>query len=182
MGFVFQALGSVFQGESTKAADDYNAAVARQNAAYTSAAGQTRAQDISLRGAAQGGRIRAVQGANNITIYQPGKSSAENVRESSRMGTQLSATRSENDALIAAHGYQSQAALDVYAGKTAQIGGYIGAAGDVAGGVTEMFGVPTSVPGGGGPTGPGTGGQPQSLGDALRASGTGYDYDLATVP
>lgn len=131
------ALGSLTQGIAGQQAADYNATVARQNAAYAVQVGRVKAEDVGLKSAAEGGHIKAVQAANNIDVNS---GSAVKVQASQRAAGRVDAINTMNDALVKAYGYNAQAALDKSQGQADLVGGIFGAAGDVAKGVANIAG------------------------------------------
>src|SRR5690348_13478211 len=108
VGTGVQAVGAIGQGIATSNADNYNAQVARNNAIHATEAGEENAQNQSLRGAANVGRIKTAFAANNVTLNAPGRNSATDVVKSAREASVVNATNTENDALVTAYGYNAQ--------------------------------------------------------------------------
>lgn len=113
MGFVFQALGDVSQANASANSASYqaqvarnNATISRQNAEYAGQAGQEAAMVKSLEGAAAGGHIKASQAANGVDVNS---GSAVTVQQSQREASKLDTLTTENNALLEAYGYKSQA-------------------------------------------------------------------------
>ncbi len=129
------ALGQVTQGIAGKRAGDYNAVVARNNAVHAVRAGQAQATNVGLRSAAEGGRIKAGQAANNISVND---GSALKVQEGQRAAGAVDQTNTNNDALIKAYGYQAQGELERSKGNAAMTQGILGAAGTLAGGASKF--------------------------------------------
>lgn len=139
------SVGSSLLGASSKSAEaNYqaqvaanNATIARQNAAYASAAGSEQATEESLKGAAVGGRIKASQAANGIDVNS---GSAVDVQVSQREASKLDTLNVENNALLQAYGYKVQASnfdaeakLDKSESQDAWIEGLAGGAGGFLG-------------------------------------------------
>ncbi len=134
---VIGAVGQIQQGMAAKQAGDYNAEVARQNAIHAERAGQAKATDVGLRSAAEGGRIKAAQAANNIDVNT---GSAVSVQSNQRAAGQVDQTNTNNDALVQAYGYKAQGELEKAKGQSAMVGGFLGAAGTLAGGASKWGG------------------------------------------
>jgi hypothetical protein len=136
------ALGSIFGGFATASAANYqaqiarnNAIVANYNATNAALAGQTTAQAVSLKAAAQGGQIKASQAANNIDVNT---GSAVAVQKSQRETGELDTLTAMNNAALAAYGYQqqatgftAQAGLEEAEAAQAPYGGALGASGNL---------------------------------------------------
>lgn len=113
VGSIFGAIGAGQQASAQAANAQYQAAVARnnqliaeRNAGAAIQAGEAQATDVSLRGAAQLGRIRAGQAANNIDVNT---GSAVDVQAAQRGMTALDTSRVMNRAQREAYGYRAQA-------------------------------------------------------------------------
>lgn len=134
--------GQLLQAGAQQNSADYqaqvarnNATIARQNAEYSSQAGAEQAMTESLKGANEGGQIKAGQAANNIDVNS---GSAVKVQEGQREIGQLNTLTVENNALLQAYGYKAQATnftaeagLDQSEANNAWIGGVTGAAGSL---------------------------------------------------
>lgn len=110
-----------------------NAQIAKQNANYTLAAGNEAAQEKGQQAAEQLGRVKAAFGANNIDVNS---GSAKNVEVSQRETGNLDQQNTENQALMQAYGYNTQATnfeaqsgLDQAQAAEAPIGAAVGATG-----------------------------------------------------
>lgn len=130
MGAILTSFGQVFSGESQAEAAKYNAQVAANNAAYTSAAGEQSATNESMKNAAGTARIKASQAANGIDVNN---GSAVKVQQGAREAGNIDTQTVENNALLTAYGYQAQSALDKETEKTAPIGADLQAAGSLIG-------------------------------------------------
>ncbi len=133
----FSAIGELQKGIAGQNAANYNAEVARQNSIHAVNAGEARATDVGMKSAAEGGRIKATQAANNVNVNT---GSAVKVREGQRMAGNVDQRRTTNDALVQAYGYQAQESLDKYQGKAAMAEGVTGALGAAAGGAAKISG------------------------------------------
>lgn len=178
VGTGVSAFGQLYQGIAASNAANFNAQVARNNAIHAAQAGEAQAQDVSLQGGARLGRARAVYGANNVTLYQPGRSSVSDVLKSGREATSVSAINTENNALVTAYGYQAQSSVDSAEATSDLVGGVLGAAGTAAGGIAKYGGVFGS------PSPPSSSGS--QLGQSLQATASptqwaGPDYETAAA-
>lgn len=126
VGAGVSALGQLEQGQAVAREATYNAQVARNNAAYTSAAGSAQAVAESMRGSAVGGRVKAAIAANGVDVNS---GSALKVQEGTSEANKVSTQNTENSALINAFGYQDEAGLQTAEAKQAPIGAAVGAAG-----------------------------------------------------
>lgn len=146
---------------------DNNAKIAGQNADYAIAAGNQKAFNTSLKGAARLGAVKAAQAAGGVDVNS---GSALDVQESERAIDKLDAETVLNNAQLTAYGYRSQktgfdatSKLDTMSGKQAEIGGDLGAAGSLLSGASSLGFKWSGLPGGAG-TGSGfTGELPDSL-------------------
>lgn len=149
VGAGVSAIGTIEGGEATSAADSYqaqvarnNATIAQQNAVYSEQAGGAQAQAESLKGAAQGGLLKASQAANGIDVNS---GSAVDVQTSQHDQAQLDTQTTANNAALKAYGYRTeatsdtaQAGLDQAAANQAPIGAALGAAGGLLGSVSSI--------------------------------------------
>lgn len=158
----FSVIGSLQQGIAGKAAGDYNAEVARQNAIHAERAGQARAMNVGLKSAAEGGRIKAAQAANNVNVNT---GSAVEVQKGQRMAGAADQTNTTNDALVQAYGYKAQEGIEKYKGNAAMAQGVVGALGAATGGAAKIAG--------GDFFGSSSG---SSTGQALQSSAGSYQY------
>lgn len=132
---VFGAVGTLAEGQAQANAANYNAEVARMNAAHASAAGSQQATMESLKGAAIGGQLKAQQSANNVDVNT---GSALKVQQGQREASELNAATTENNALLEAYGYKSQAALDSAEAQQAVEGSWFKAAGGLLGDASSL--------------------------------------------
>lgn len=143
------AAGKLFSGVSASNAANYqaavaknNATIARQNAEYSIQAGQAEAERSSMKGAANLANIKVGQAASGVNVNT---GSAADVQVSQREVNKLDTDTTMNNAELQSYGYRSQATgfeaqakLDKSAGKTAMIGGVIGAAGSLLGDASSL--------------------------------------------
>ena len=116
-GGLENAAGTLQAGRAGKAADYYQAAVAANNAQLANeaadralAAGAAKAEDVSMKSAANVGTIKASQGAAGIDVNT---GSALRVQAGARREGQLAAERTEENAQEQAWGYRVRAQSDV---------------------------------------------------------------------
>jgi hypothetical protein len=107
-----QGTAQAFQATAAGEAAAYSAQVARNNATLAGynateaeQAGENQAYVTSQQAAAQGGRIKTAQAANNIDVNT---GSAVKVQQGARQAGQLNTETVLNNAELAAYGYRSQ--------------------------------------------------------------------------
>lgn len=141
-GIGLQALGTLSSGIASSRESTYqaqvaqnNATIARQNAEYSAAAGVAQAENVGLEAANRLGQVKAAQGANNIDVNS---GSAKTVQESERESGELSEANTEQNAILQAYGYQTQATgyqaqagLERYASAQAVPGSVLSAGGSL---------------------------------------------------
>jgi len=142
VGSGISAVGTIEGGEATANAASYqaqvaqnNAIIAEQNAQYASNAGLTQAAATSLKGAAEGAKVKTAQAANNVDVNT---GSAVNVQASERETNVLNSETVLNNAELqaygyraAATGYKATAGLETEEAEQAPIGAVIGATGNL---------------------------------------------------
>jgi len=126
------------QGEFQAQVSRNNAIIAEQNADYAVRAGQAKAAQESMQGAAKIGRIRAAIGASGVDVNT---GSAADVQESQAVQSSLDVETIMHNAQLEAYGYrtqgksfEAQAILDKAAGDEAKSAGNIAALGTLIGG------------------------------------------------
>jgi len=163
------AIGTIEGGQATANAASYNAQVAKnnavvatQNAQFTMASGQERAQAESLKNAQTAGKIKASQAASGIDVNS---GSAVNVQQSQREEGELDTQTTLSNAALTAYGYRTQAVndtaqagLETEEAEQAPIGADIGAAGGLLSSASSLGlkwsqPTPTQTTDGGGYTG-----------------------------
>lgn len=164
LGAGVSAIGSIAGGEATANAANYNAEVAqnnatiaKQNAAYSIAAGQADVEKEGLKNAAAAGELKASQAANGVDVNT---GSAVDVQVGQREQGDLDAQTTLNNAELKAYGYESQATgftaqagLDKQEAEDAPIGAGLSAAGGLLGSASSL-GFKWTGSGGGGSTFP----------------------------
>jgi hypothetical protein len=117
------AAGTIAGGIASQNASNYQAAVAnnnsivaQQNAVHAEQAGEVSAENQSLKGAAEGGKVKVAQAANGVNVNS---GSALDVQVGERETNQLNTETVFQNDLMQAYGYrvqsenfQSEAALD----------------------------------------------------------------------
>lgn len=160
----FGAVSSIAEGNAQASEYRYQAAVARQNEAYSAAEGEVRSTDAGLKEAATVGAIKTAQAARGIDVNT---GSAVKVQESAQRLGLLDVLTIRSDAAREAYGYKTQAAGLDLAAKNAKRAGVFNAIGGViagAGNISAYQGTKSLVsPGGGG-----------SLIGGTSASGSSY--------
>lgn len=132
-----KVIGDINEGQAVANEAKYNAQVATNNAAYSAAAGQSQAEAESLKNAQVAGRVKAAQAANGVDVNS---GSAVDVQESQREAGVVDVQNIENNALLQAYGYKSQATLDKQQAKDAIQGSQFSALGDLLGTASSVSG------------------------------------------
>jgi hypothetical protein len=141
-GAGISGVGAVEGGQATANAANYQAQVAKNNAAiegnnavYAEEAGNVAATTQSLKGAQVAGKIKAGQAASNIDVNS---GSAKEVQAGQREASNLDTKTVVNNADLQAYGYRTaatsdtaQAGLDLMEGEQATEGADIGAVGSL---------------------------------------------------
>lgn len=138
LGGITGAIGSIFGGDAQAAMYRYqagiaqmNAQIARQNASYEMALGETQAQMEGMKTRAQISQTRASQGAGGLDVNTGTNAS---VRQSELELGQFDQSMIRSNAARRAYGDEveavqdtAQSQLDMYAAKTSQTSGFLGA-------------------------------------------------------
>lgn len=127
--------GAIASGQASANAAKYNAQVARNNAVEAGQAGSAQAEEAGLKAAQNLGRIRAIEGANNI---DPNSGSAVKVQEGAREAGTIGQQATENNALLQAYGYNAQSTLDTAQAKQDETAGDIGAGTSLLQGASQL--------------------------------------------
>lgn len=125
-GAAVSAAGAVHQGLYSAAVARNNAKISEQNAAYATEAGNQSAQITSLQSAAEGGSLKANQGASGVDVNT---GSAVSVQAGQRAAGQLETETTLHNALLSAYGYQTQAESDKAQAQQDIVGGFTQAGG-----------------------------------------------------
>lgn len=148
-GTATKAIGSIEAGNAQSAAAGYNAQIQQQNAQLnlnnadlTAAEGDINSAQAGMKTRAQIGGTLAQQGASGVDVNS---GSSVNVRASEADVGMQNAMQIRGAAARQAYGYQeaaygnnSQAALDIAAGKNAKIAGNTNAEAGILGGVSDV--------------------------------------------
>lgn len=171
-GAAISAVGTVAGGIATQNAANYqaqvannNSIVAQQNAIQAEEAGSVAAENQSLKGAAELGKVKATQAANGIDVNT---GSAVDVQASERETNQLNTENVFHNDLLKAYGYrvqsenfQSEGELDEAKASEAVPASVLSATGSLLGSASSIgskwSGSTNSLFGGGSPSGYGTG-------------------------
>lgn len=141
-----KAFGSVLQGEMSAQADEYNAAVANQNALITQQQGTAAVQALQRDQARKIGSMVAAYGASGV--QSDSGSPMDVLADSVRMATLDQATLQYNYQLKAL-GYSQQAALDGYKASADRTSGVLNAFGaglETYGNYKKTAGTGTPIP------------------------------------
>lgn len=150
-GAAISAVGAISQGQATANQANYqsavasnNATIANQNADYAVASGLEKSETQSLKGAAQGGKIKASQAANGVDVNS---GSPLDVQVGAREASELDSETVLNNSELAAYGYRSQATgftaeagLDKNKAEEAPIAGDLNAAGGLLSSASSIGG------------------------------------------
>lgn len=138
------AAGELYNGMYQGAVADINADIAKQNAEYVTMAGNEAATVASLKGAAEGARIKANQAASGVDVNS---GSAKSVQLSHEIGSDVDVATVLHNADLQAYGYTTQQTNFQNEATAARVGGVLGGVGDLLSGASSFQQ----------PTGPGTG-------------------------
>jgi hypothetical protein len=149
LGGITGAVGSIFGGQSQSAMYQYqagiaamNAQIAKQNAAYETAVGETRAQESGMKTRAQIGSTRAQQGASGLDVNS-GTNVSVRASEAELGNFEQSIIRS--DAARRAYGQEvvaaqetAQSQVDMMAADNAKTAGLLGGFTSILGGASSF--------------------------------------------
>lgn len=159
-GAGISAYGAIQGGKATRDMMNYraqiaqnNKTIAEQNAESTIQAGQAKAQATGMKGAAEGGRMKARQAASGVDVNT---GSFVDVQEGQREAALLDVETVIHNADLRAYGYRAQAQnfeaesqLDRMAGEQAETAGKLKAASTILGAASSLGGKWTGGPVGG---------------------------------
>lgn len=131
------AYSAVQQGNAAKAANDYNAAVARNNALQAKEAAAGNESTAARKASFVLGAQRAGAGAAGI---DPNQGSPLSLMTDTAQQTTLDALRIKYGGDTQSAAYLNQGALDVASGRNAQAAGNLGGAATILGGAGRAFG------------------------------------------
>lgn len=119
-----------------------NAAIAQQNAKWATQAGEVKAQESGMQGAARLSQTKAIQGASGLSVNT---GSNVDIRASEADLGKFNENTIRSNAAREAYGYRAQAAgdvaqagLDMAAARTTKTAGDISAAGSILGGASSV--------------------------------------------
>lgn len=119
-----------------------NAAIAQQNAKWATQAGEVKAQEAGMQGAARLSQTKAIQSASGLNVNT---GSAVDIRASEADLGKFNESTIRSNAAREAYGYRAQAAgdvaqagLDTAAARTTKTAGDISAAGSLLGGASSV--------------------------------------------
>lgn len=130
---VVGAYGSLEKGKADKAAAKYNAAVARQNATLARQQAERDAQQVRVQGQKFLGDIQTSYAASGVTM----EGSAYDVMAESAANIKMDEMNVKYQGELQANQLNAQARMDEWAGRVAQRGSYISAAGSLLGGASD---------------------------------------------
>lgn len=158
-GAAISGVGTIAGGVAAQNSANYQAAVARnnsiveqQNAVEAEQAGFAKAENQSMKGAAELAKIKTAQAANGVNVNT---GSAADVQASERETNQLSTENVFHNDLLQAYGYrvqsenfQSEAALDTAKADEAVPASVLSATGSLLGSASSIGGKWSSAGGG----------------------------------
>lgn len=138
-------IGAIQQGQAARAAGDYNAAIARQNARWSRQQATEEERKFRIGARKELGRTRAAYAAAGVTL----EGTPTDVLEEGAYTAELDALSIRHGGERRALGFESEAEIEKYRGKVGQRQAYFSAAGTLLGAAGSF---------GGGSGGGGTGG------------------------
>lgn len=136
-GAGISAVGSIESGLYAGQVAKNNSTIATQNANYAREAGSEQATAQSIKGAAEGARIKTAQAANGVDVNS---GSAVDVQEGQRETSRLDAETVLNNADLSAYGYTTQANNFDAQSQQDVAGGIFDAAGTLLGSASSIGG------------------------------------------
>jgi hypothetical protein len=134
-GGLMSAVGAINQGNSAKAAADYNAQVAEQNAELSRQQGIEEERRTRIMAKKQLGDMRANYGASGITL----EGSPLDILEESAAAAELDALTVRHAGDSRAIGYRNEAAQERFSGRQARTSGYFSASGSLLSGAGQAM-------------------------------------------
>lgn len=120
VGTAFTTAGALYQGQQARAAGDYNAAVARNNAIASRQQAEANAAAQQRKARMQMGAMAAAYGASGVTL----EGSPMDVLEQSAAMAELDRQNILYSGELKAGGYEATAGLELMRGRAAQTGSY----------------------------------------------------------
>jgi hypothetical protein len=144
-----KAYGDYSAGQSGAKAYQYqasiarmNAAIANQNAVYATKVGEAKAQISGMQTRAQIGETKAIQGASGLDVNKGSavdvRASEADIGEQNEMTIRSNAAKQAYDFRVGAVGDIAQANIDTAAAKTTKTAGTIGAASSILGSASSV--------------------------------------------
>lgn len=132
------AIGQVRQGQAAKAAADYNAQVANNNAAVAEQQAQSQAMVQGRRASMQNGALLANMAANGVDATE---GSPLDILSQSAANAEMDRQNIVYNGRVKAQSLRNQAQLDTFQGETAQTNGWMSAASTVLSGGSKAYGM-----------------------------------------
>lgn len=137
-GTAMTAIGQIRQGQAAKAAADYNAQVANNNAIVAEQQSQSQAMVQGRRAMMQNGGLLANMAANGIEV---GEGSPIDILSQSAANAEMDRQNIIYNGRVKAQSLRNQAQLDTFQGETAQSNGFMSAAGTLLSGGSKAWGM-----------------------------------------
>lgn len=137
-GTAMTAIGQIRQGQAAKAAADYNAQVANNNAIVAEQQSQSQAMVQGRRAMMQNGGLLANMAANGIEV---GEGSPIDILSQSAANAEMDRQNIVYNGRVKAQSLRNQAQLDTFQGETAQSNGFMSAAGTLLSGGSKAWGM-----------------------------------------
>jgi hypothetical protein len=122
-------IGAIQQGQAARAAGDYNAAIAKQNARWAKQQAGEEERKFRIGARKELGRMRAGYAAAGVTL----EGTPTDVLEESAYTAELDALNIRHGGERRAMGFESEAEIEKYKGKVGQRQAYASAAGTLLG-------------------------------------------------
>lgn len=137
-GTAMTAIGQIRQGQAAKAAADYNAQVANNNAIVAEQQSQSQAMVQGRRAMMQNGGLLANMAANGVEV---GEGSPIDILSQSAANAEMDRQNIIYNGRVKAQSLRNQAQLDTFQGETAQSNGFMSAAGTLLSGGSKAWGM-----------------------------------------
>lgn len=137
-GTAMTAIGQIRQGQAAKAAADYNAQVANNNAIVAEQQSQSQAMVQGRRAMMQNGGLLANMAANGVEV---GEGSPIDILSQSAANAEMDRQNIVYNGRVKAQSLRNQAQLDTFQGETAQSNGFMSAAGTLLSGGSKAWGM-----------------------------------------
>jgi hypothetical protein len=148
-GGILNAVASLFGAEAQKGQYEYqagiaamNSKIAKQNAAYQRNVGEVQAQEVGLKGQAEIGQARAVQGARGFDVAggsnEAVRDSMHDIAVQNQRVVRANAARRAYGAMVEKSQFDAQTAALSSASGATRVAGLIGAGSSILGGATSV--------------------------------------------